>query len=339
MSRHNRHFFIGTLCAFLLTLSSVSPVHAQDGNTVTAWDLIALVNGIRTGNGLPALEVNSILMGTAQSTAEIMAANKLTWHIGDVRGRVMAAGYGGGATAWATENFAIGPMSLQDITWIWSDADHMIPMVKPAYQHIGAGVATAADGSVYYIVQAAYVSGSAPYRTQTPGNALTPAATNAAPQWIMPVVTATPGADGTVIHEVQMGQSLWSIAIAYDTHIVDILRYNNMSPEQQVVQIGQKLKIPVTSLPATPTAEITLTPVKVAAVNIDPQLQPTSPLEPSVQASPTISITPTSLETEPYGNNREDLTIPVVLGGIFIAGVILIMIGLLSKRSRVSPDD
>ncbi len=288
---------------------------------------------------LPALEVNSILMGTAQSTAETMAANNMTWHIGDVRGRVMAAGYGGGATAWATENFAVGSMSLQDLAWIWSDSAHMIPMVNPAYQDIGAGVATASDGSVYYIVQAAYVSGSAPYRTQTPGNSKTPAATDAVPQWIMPVVTSTPAADGTIIHEVKMGQSLWSIAIAYDTHIVDILRFNNMSPEQQVVQIGQKLKIPVNPLPATPTSEVTLTPIKVAAANLDPQQQQTPPAEPSALPSPTISISPTPQETLPNGNSQENLTIPVVLGGIFIAGVILIIIGLMSKRSHISPDD
>src|SRR5574340_833981 len=334
MSRHNRHFFVGILCALLLALTSVSPVQAQDGNTVTAWDLIALVNGIRTGNGLPALEVNSILMSTAQSTAEIMAANNMTWHIGDVRGRVMAAGYGGGATAWATENFAVGPMSLQDIAWIWSDSAHMIPMVKPAYQDIGAGVATADDGSVYYIVQAAYVSGSAPYRTQTPGNSKTPAATESIPQWIIPVVTATPAADGMVVHEVKLGQSLWSIAIAYDTHIVDILRFNNMSPEQQVVQIGQKLKIPVTALPAAPTVVVTSTPAMVAASNLSSNLQPTLTAQPSAESTPTITPSPTPAKAVTAENTGENLTIPIILGGIFIAGVILIIIGLMSKRPR-----
>lgn len=160
MSRFNKSLITGILLGLLLTVSLVKPVSAQSGANITAQDLINLVNGLRTGNGLPALEVSSILMSTAQSTAEIMAANNMGWHIGDVRGRVMAAGYGGGATAWATENFAIGPISLEDLAWMWSDPDHMIPMVKPAYQHIGAGVATAADGSIYYIVHAAYTSGS-----------------------------------------------------------------------------------------------------------------------------------------------------------------------------------
>lgn len=334
MSRHNHLLVLVILCAFLLALSPVTPVAAQDDNPVTPWDLISLVNGIRTGNGLPALEVNSILMSTAQSTAEIMAANNMTWHIGDVRGRVMAAGYGGGATAWATENFAVGPMSLSDIAWIWSDADHMIPMVNPAYQDIGAGVATASDGSVYYIVQAAYVSGSAPYRTPTPANSNGPAPTESIPQLIIPVVTAIPASDGTVIHEVQMGQSLWSIAIAYDTHIVDILRFNNMSPEQQIVWTGQKLKIPVTVLPTAPAAEATNTPVMVAAANLNPNVQQTPPSQSSAQPTLTATFSSGPEEELPYGDGQEDLTIPMVLGGIFIAGVILIIIGLMSKRSR-----
>jgi len=58
-----------------------------------------------------------------------------------------------------------------------------------------------------------------------------------------------------VIHEVKMGQSLWSIAIAYNTHIVDILRFNQLSPEQQVVWIGQKLNIPVTPQPTLRQAQ------------------------------------------------------------------------------------
>ncbi|MHB0966616.1 MAG: CAP domain-containing protein [Bellilinea sp.] len=254
MASFIKRFRIACLLMVLLTALQVAPARAQSGNNITAYDLIALVNNIRTSNGLPALEVSNILMSTAQSTAEIMAANRMGWHIGDVRGRVMAAGYGGGATAWATENFAIGPMSLEDLAWMWSDADHMIPMVKPAYRHIGAGVATAADGSVYYIVHAAYTSGSGAASTQPPGSTGAEP-TSPAAQWIIPVVTATPAADGAVIHEVKMGQSLWSIAIAYNTHIVDILRFNQMSPEQQVVWIGQKLNIPVTPQPTLRQAQ------------------------------------------------------------------------------------
>ena len=343
-----KRFQIGLLLAVLLAALWSVPAAAQSGSNITAYDLIALVNGIRTGNGLPALEVSGILMSTAQTTAEIMAANRMGWHIGDVRGRVMAAGYGGGATAWATENFAIGPMSLEDLAWMWSDADHMIPMVKPAYQHIGAGVATAADGSIYYIVQAAYASGSTAARTQAPGSTGAEPTAPAA-QWIIPVVTATPAADGAVIHEVKMGQSLWSIAIAYNTHIVDILRYNQMSPEQQVVWIGQKLNIPVTPQPALQQTQGTVSPVG-EPVEADPETSTTPtprkiaanlnsavaavtsrPIQSSTRAAP--FQTPAPQKPEVPGNPR-DRAIGFVLGGVFTVGALLVGFGLLARRQN-----
>jgi LysM repeat protein len=324
------------ILAILFSILQVTPVTAQSGSAITAYDLIALVNGIRTGNGLPALEVSNILMSTAQSTAEVMAANRMGWHIGDVRGRVMAAGYGGGATAWATENFAVGDMSLEDLAWVWSDAAHMIPMVNPAYQHIGAGIATAADGSTYFLVHAAYTSGSPAARTQVPGPTGTEPTAPAA-QWVIPVTVATPNADGTVVHEVKMGQSLWSIAIAYESHIVDILRYNQMSPEQQVVWIGQKLNIPVTPQPVTPTLEPSLsasaTPgaqaanlskvVTAAAVTRTPQ--------PTSQTTPTPTVVVIQADA---ALNNDDRTIGFVLGGIFTAGVMLVGFGLLSRGKK-----
>lgn len=358
MSGAIKRFQIVCLLALLLSALRTVPARAQSGSNITAHDLIALVNNIRTGNGLPALEVSSILMSTAQSTAEIMAANRMGWHIGDVRGRVMAAGYGGGATAWATENFAIGPMSLEDLAWMWSDADHMIPMVKPAYQHIGAGVATAADGSVYYIVHAAYTSGSGASSTQPPGSTGAEPTAPAA-QWIIPVVTATPAADGAVIHEVKMGQSLWSIAIAYNTHIVDILRFNQMSPEQQVVWVGQKLNIPVTPQPtlrqaqgtalqqAQGTASSPAESVETRVTGTRRQAQgaaPTPLAEPVEAIETTARPTPSSAQTAPIQTptprtpkspvNLLEQTIEYVLGGIFALGALLVGLGLLARREN-----
>src|SRR5512146_2828116 len=108
---------------------------------LTPAQLIALINRLRTGRGLRALIVDPILMSTAQSTADIMAAYSMTGHIGDVRGRVIAAGYGAGDIAWATENFAVLPpeATASDILSIWSDELHMKPMADPNYKHIGAG--------------------------------------------------------------------------------------------------------------------------------------------------------------------------------------------------------
>ena len=45
---------------------------------------------------------------------------------------------------------------------------------------------------------------------------------------MIPVEVVTPNADGEVVHEVKAGQTLWQIAISYDTKIDEIKRLNNL---------------------------------------------------------------------------------------------------------------
>ena len=80
---------------------------AQSGG-VTAFDLIIAMNTLRASYGLPVLKEDPIIDAVAQATAETMAANNMSSHIGNVSGRLQAAGYGGGVQVWATENFAVG---------------------------------------------------------------------------------------------------------------------------------------------------------------------------------------------------------------------------------------
>jgi LysM repeat protein len=60
---------------------------------------------------------------------------------------------------------------------------------------------------------------------------------------IIPVKIATPDADGKIFHEVQAGQSFWSIAIAYQITIHDLEVWNNVS-RNIPLQSGQRLFIP-----------------------------------------------------------------------------------------------
>ena len=233
---------------------------------VSAYELILAMNTLRVSNGLPALIEDPIVNAVAQSTAEIMAANNMSWHIGDVRGRIAAAGYGSGGTVWATENFAVGGAGtgIDEIMASWADPDHMRPAVNPAYCHVGAGVAQASNGRYYYILQAAYVSGgecgvSSPSTSGgTPGVDSVP---NPVSQLIVPVKVATPDADGEVYHVVQSGQSFWSIAIAYRITIADLETWNNLSRDTPL-QNGQRLFIPGkdTAGYATPTPKGMIVP-------------------------------------------------------------------------------
>ena len=252
-------------------LPPAASVQAAPAQAVTAYDLIIAMNTLRVSYGLPALIEDPIIDAVAQATAQTMAVNNMSWHIGNVRGRIAAAGYGGGATVWATENFAVGHgdgMGIDQIMAVWADPDHMRPAVDAAYCNVGAGVAEY-NGKTYYILQAAYVSGQACGSiTSSPGGGTTggttTGGTGGVPQIIVPVKLATPDAEGKVYHTVQAGQSLWAIAIAYQVTIQDLETWNNIS-RNIPLQAGQKLFIPDKNTPgfATPTPKgmvITQTP-------------------------------------------------------------------------------
>lgn len=215
---------------------------------VSAYELIIAMNSLRIAYGYPALIEDPIINAVAQYTAETMAANQMSWHIGDVRGRVAAAGYGGGGTVWATENFAVGSMGIDEIMAAWADPDHMRPATTAAYCHIGAGVATASNGKTYYVLQAAYASGQACGSTSssaTGGSSTssTAGSSSLVSQLMVPVKIATADADGNVYHVVQAGQSFWSIAIAYQITIADIETWNNLTRDIPL-KTNQKLFIP-----------------------------------------------------------------------------------------------
>jgi LysM repeat protein len=235
------------LAGVFFSVLNIQPGQAKNPDAplkgATAYELIAAMNTLRMANGLPALIEDPIIDAVAQNTADIMAANQMSWHIGDVRGRIKAAGYGGGGTVFATENFAVGTLDIDEIMVMWSDPDHMRPAAVAAYCNVGAGVAQAANGSTYYILQAAYVSEHAcgEYNfTPEPGATYQPGVPS---QFIIPVKLATPDAEGKVYHTVLAGQSLWSIAIAYQITIHDLEVWNNISRNTPLLT-GQRLFIP-----------------------------------------------------------------------------------------------
>lgn len=302
---------------------------------VTPQDIINAINSARDARGYKPLQVNAILMSTAQQTAEIMAANQMGGHIGDVRGRVWQAGYGAGDTPWATENFLIGPLPLETILMAWSDDVHMIPIANPNYCHIGVGIAESGD-SVYYVLHAAYTSNHAcntGAAAKTPGKG-TPnptAATidpNPMSQWIFPVRTVTPQNNGWAIHTVQQGQTLWSIAMAYGAKEIAIINANALSPDNPMIYSGQKLFIPVTLTPASPTPDHTQTA---------PATSVATPAPSRVAAVSLPLLTPQSTSTsQPPANSPaqapRDRTITIALVAAFGLGCALIMLGIVLKK-------
>lgn len=222
---------------------------------VTAFDLILAMNSLRASYGNGLLIEDPIVMAVAQATAEYMAANQMSSHIGNVDGRIASAGYGGGGKVWATENFAVGNnYSIDEIMVVWADESHMLPATNPAYCHVGAGIAESSNGLTYYVLQAAYVAGKSCKQNAPLGDGDAPPPAVGVPQIIVPVKVAKPDADGRVFHVVEAGQSLWAIAIAYKITIKDLQTWNNL-PAGASLQIGQRLFIPTSNTKgyATPT--------------------------------------------------------------------------------------
>jgi LysM repeat protein len=243
-------------------LSPIEPARASQSQpapagSVTAYELILAMNTLRVALGNPPLIEDPIINAVAQNTAQIMANSQMSWHIGDVRGRLAAAGYGGGATVWATENFAAGSMGIDQIMAVWDDPEHRRPAETAAYCHVGAGIATA-HGKTYYVLQAAYISGQA-CGSYTPGTGGSSpgggtGTGSGAIGFIVPIKIATPDEDGRIYHVVQSGQSFWAIAVAYQATIADLETWNNLRRETPL-KTGQRLFVPGTNTAgyATPT--------------------------------------------------------------------------------------
>src|SRR5258707_14169509 len=114
-------------------------------------DLVNRVNDLRTGYGLPAYSINSILMFTAQSQSDFMAATGNVTHTGaggsSFTDRLLAAGYPlGGNLAlggFRSENIMAGIVSLsaQSAVDDWmGDGPHQNPMLSSVLTEIGGGV-------------------------------------------------------------------------------------------------------------------------------------------------------------------------------------------------------
>ena len=195
----------------------------------SAYDVINAVNAVRTARGLAPLQVNAALMAAAQAHSDYQASIGSVTHSGaggsNPKGRAIAAGYGGGANVGVSENiFGGGKATAQQaVNWWQGDSLHLSTMIGPNYQDVGAGVAS--DGnSFYYTLDVGYIAGSGSGSsgsgaTAAPGVAAAPATAVA----FYPVLVATPAPDGSVVHTVQPGQTLWVIAATYKIQLADLL--------------------------------------------------------------------------------------------------------------------
>ena len=350
----NRFPFIFVVALLFTTLSLLpsKEVFAQSINqeTITASQLIEVVNALRVKNGLPMLNAHPVLMQIAQAQADALAATEGA--IGHARPggitlgqQLILLGYplAGDLSldGYRSENFMVAPeVTAHDAVDMWlGDAPHTNTMLSPNRSDIGAGIAVAQDAwmnTVYYLViDTALQTGSGQQQydaqivlTSVPnaqaalyGDATQAAQSLLVSQYILPVARATACPDGDVIHEVKNGQSMWSIAIEYGVKIDQIQRLNNLSSTD--LYPGQKLLVQKGATQPVPIPTATATTLSVS-VSPQPATEQSSPLPSAITATvEPLLATPATATSPPEKASVAGL----VVGGVFL---VLLLVGLLS---------
>ncbi len=303
--------------------------------TADPYSLIDQVNALRVSRGLPPYSSNSILMNVAQQQASYMSAAGVT-HYGPDGSRPfqrgLAAGYplagdlslGG----FYSENIIAGDnMSVSEAVLAWQGDDaHLHTMLSPNLTEIGAGVVITAD-YVYFVIDCARPTGSAQpvvintpvpgENTPTPGDSTIIAETPLpGPIVVNTLIPVTPDLEGKIWHIVSPGETLWLIAVSYNTKIVEIRKLNNLSEAQAIIP-GQKLLVRQDKI-STPIP-ISNTPIPSNTVNI-----PSTVLVTQTVTLPTDStVVVLSVSTQhPAGSNFS----LIILGLIILAAVVLTLV-------------
>lgn len=288
--------------------------------SLSASDVIAVVNELRRSQGLKAYTTDAGLMAYAQQHSDYQARIHQSTHV-----------HSDGTTAVSRglqENVAAGSpdfLTAQVVVYqIWADVVHMRTMVGYDSGEVGAGVA--ADSDTVYVTLNVRPSGAAVAPTLPGGTPGAPLPTLPA---IVPVTTVTPKANGAVIHEVGYGQSLWAIAIAYGVTSDQIRSLNGMAPGSTDIYAGQKLLI-------IPAGAATATPVETrsaASQSGSPTLslaisQATDTLFPTLTIQPVGALSPVAPTPQPQAGFRRSAHIDPFLAGLVVlclAGLILFL--------------
>lgn len=294
--------------------------------------LIDAVNNLRLSYGLRPLSVHPILMSSAQSQADYMAATSQVTHVrpGGVTftQQLLALGFPlsgdlslGGFRA---ENILMNsdPLVWDGVPVYWQDPDHMNTMLSQNFTHIGAGISQGADG-YYYAVDCAAVTSSGQMQgsassilTSVPGSDGSSANSLGVSQFMVPVSLSTARPDGDVRHKVQYGQTLWSIAIEYGTTIKSIQALNNLGEDLTVYQ-GQELLVlkgATQPAPATVTALPSFTATSTGA--------PTA-FTPSIVFPTELAASPTSspeIQSKPVSATSSQMLVGVLIVAALVGG-------------------
>ncbi len=312
---------IGLLWACLSPLGLSSA--AAQGDDVA--QILGRVNAVRQQNGLPPLDLNSVLTTSAQRHSDDMARTGNIDHTGSdgssVESRIREAGYGHWRSfgIWG-ENIYGGQMADVDAAWdFWINSQvHRANILKPRFREIGIGVGRSDKGTYYTLnfgaqpnVLPFFVTGSTPVVTLllTNENDITTGEGVA----IMGQATQVRIAEGTDTSSA--GWQPWAQSIPFrlsDTtgqktitveYKDELGRGTKFSRTFDVSDLGSASPNPTATAPATAAATATATSAATSAASATPTKTgtpaPTSTgtMTPTPTATPQPTDTPTATDT------------------------------------------
>ena len=334
MKTKPRKYFLWVFAIMLLVLYfRISPqkeVSAQDSHP-TAADVIQAVNQLRIAHGLLPLNTHPVLMQIAEWEANAIAggAPGHTRPDGLTLGQwLISLGYplSGDLSldGYRSENW-VAAQSAQQAIEIWlMDGPHTNTMLSPDRSDIGAAIAV--SDQVYIVLETALQTNSGQmqsdaYPIQTAIASDGYSGDSSVPQYIIPVKRSTARPDGDVVHQVKYGQSLWSIAITYNTTIEQIRLWNNLGDTIEIYN-GQILLVQKGATqppPATHTPAITNTPYTVdeAATKI--------------YTFPTATGHPTSTLSIEHHESEKNTAPEINTGMVILIVLLIIVLGLFAS--------
>ena len=323
MSKKIKTGFFLTFLIILITGAFALPrfVYAQSESPT---DLINVINALRASQGLDAYLIDPWLMGYAQEHSDYQAATHTSTHLhsdGTVPQDIgLQENVAGGDPGFATADVVVNQ--------IWSDYGHRRILVDYQYGDIGAGITLSDDGLLYITVN---IRPRQQAETEVPTQE---APGESTPLPFVPYPTSTPNEDGMIIHIVQEGQSLWSIAQSYGVTVEEILQMNALPADSTDIYPGQQLliRMGVTGTPAlletTPSvsdqpSEVTRAPI--TRTPLPPETFTPAPTEP-LQPSPSPTRAPTGIT---FANllKSENLAGWIILALGMIGLVLVILFG------------
>ncbi len=250
-----RKIIVVTALFVLLLLTGMG----RGGTAVSAQsptsDIITLVNQLRASYGLAGFTYNPQLAAAAQAHANWMAETAIYSHTGaggsSPQTRANAVGYPG----YVSENI-VGGTKLNPgggVTWWRNSSIHFATMISNKHTEAGVGFAQGHDQN-FYVLVVGYPSDIPP---ELPQRQETVTYVDA-PFFVEPIETSAPREDGSIVHVLGDGHTLWAISARYEVPIWEIMLYNSLT-EDSVLQPGDELTIRLADgaePPPTPTPPV-----------------------------------------------------------------------------------